>query len=238
MKQFEDKTIVLTGATSGIGKAIALKLNELGANLALCGRSEDKMAAMLAELSGDSDKVLSAIFDLSEYAKIDEFVQQTINQFGKIDILINCAGANSSRAHVNDIELEDLQSMLDVNMLAPFVFMQKVFNHSMKKQGGGLIINIMSTVCLFSNEGIGAYTASKTGFDGLMKVFRKEVRDLGVKVCGIYPGGVDTPFREAERPLYLDPQDVVEATLYVANQSEKACVDELVVRPMIEKNYG
>ena len=68
-------------------------------------------------------------------------------------------------------------------------------------------------------------------------MFRKEVRDKGIKVCAIYPGGVDTPFRESDRPEYLHPDSVVNSILHMASQSENSCIDELVVRPMIEKNY-
>ena len=69
-------------------------------------------------------------------------------------------------------------------------------------------------------------------------MFRKELRDEGIKVCAIYPSGVDTPFRESERPHYLDTNSVVDSILHIAIQSGNACVDELVVRPMVEKNYS
>lgn len=112
---------------------------------------------------------------------ISRFVEKSISQLGDIDILINCAGVNSSRDAIKDLDINDMGWMLKVNMLAPFVFMQDTYNKSMKAQGKGMIINVMSTVCCFSNERIGTYTAFKSVFDALTKVFRKELRDEGLK---------------------------------------------------------
>lgn len=236
--QLKNKNIIVTGATSGIGRLVTEQLSHLGANIAFCGRCVDKMRDVVASIENTQAKTYHQAFDISDYAAISDFVTKAINHLGHIDILINCAGVNSSRTNVNDIDINDLEWMLKVNMLAPSVFMQAAYNKSMKAQKKGMIINVMSTVCSFSNEGIGAYTASKAGFDALCKVFRKEVRNNGVKVCAIYPGGVDTPFRGSERPQYLAPKSVVNSILYMASQSDNSCVDELVVRPIIEKNFS
>lgn len=235
--QLNNKHVLVTGATSGIGKDLVFSLLERGAKVSFCGRSTDKLTALVNTLEPDTDKTYYQAFDLSDFNQIVCFTKSAIEQLGDIDILINCAGANSARAKVNEIELTDLQSMLNVNMLAPFVFMKEVYNQSMLAKKAGMIINVLSTVCLYSNEGIGAYTASKSGFDALTKVFRKEAREAGVKVCAIYPGGVDTPFRQADRPEYLATSDVVQAILLMVQQADNAAIDELVVRPMVEKNF-
>ncbi|NVK25203.1 MAG: SDR family oxidoreductase [Gammaproteobacteria bacterium] len=234
----QNQTFLVTGATSGIGRLLVITLVSLGANVAFCGRSEQKMASLLEELNTDSSKLFYETFDLTDFERIEQFVSGVISKFGGIDVLVNNAGLNSSRAKTQDLTLSDLAWMTKVNMYAPFVMMREVANQTMLAKKQGVIINIMSTVCQFSNEGIGAYTASKSGFDGLSKVFRKEVRESGIKVCNLYPGGVDTEFRESKRPLYLEPNDVVEAILFMAQQSDKASVDELVIRPKIEKNYS
>lgn len=238
MESLTGKNILVTGSTSGIGRALTEKLSLLGANLAYCGRSADKMAEVVSRLEHSEGTTFHQTFDITDYALISEFVDASISELGPIDILINCAGVNSSRADVKDISIEDLEWMLKVNMLAPFVFMQDAYNKSMKDRQDGMVINVMSTVCTFSNEGISGYTASKSGFDALAKVFRKEVRDNGIKVCSIYPGGVDTPFRESERPKYLQAESVVNSIVHMIQQDKNACIDELVIRPMIEKNYS
>ena len=234
----KNKNIIVTGATSGIGRVLTERLSLLGCNLAFCGRSDKKMDQVVANLASMQGDKYYQTFDITDYSLISNFIEKAISQLGNIDILINCAGVNSSRDALKNLDINDMEWMLKVNMLAPFVFMQDTYNKSMKAKGKGMIINVMSTVCSFSNEGIGGYTASKSGFDALTKVFRKELRDQGIKVCAIYPGGVDTPFRESKRPQYLDANSVVDSILHIATQSGNACIDELVVRPMVEKNYS
>lgn len=236
-QQLKNKNIIVTGATSGIGRVLTERLSALGCNIAFCGRSSEKMHDLLNCLQNSEGKKFHQLFDITEYTAISDFVKNANSELGHIDILINCAGVNSVRSEVESLNIDDLEWMLKVNMLAPFLFMQESYNRSMKNRKCGMIINVMSTVCSFSNEGIGAYTASKSGFDALAKVFRKEVRDQGIKVCAIYPGGVDTPFRESERPQYLHPNKVVESILHIASQGDNCCIDELVVRPLIEKNF-
>ncbi|MCE0494784.1 SDR family oxidoreductase [Vibrio salinus] len=237
MGKLKNRNFMVTGATSGIGKKLAKYLIKSGANVALCGRSSEKLKELVFELEEYEGNIFYQSFDISDYDRIVEFVLQAKAQIGEIEFLVNVAGVNSARAKVEAIDIADLEWMIKVNMIAPFVFMKEVYNQSMKPKGKGTIINVMSTVCQFSNEGIGAYTASKSGFDALTGVFRKEARVNGVKICGIYPGGVDSPFRESDRPDYLAIDDVVNSILYMINQSDNACIDELVVRPMVERNF-
>lgn len=238
MNNIENKSFLVTGATSGIGKQLVKTLVDAGANVAFCGRSSDKLNTVISSLTLAEQRIHSQAFDITDYEKISSFVTASIEKFGTIDCLINCAGANSARGTISEMKVEDLEWMTKVNMFAPFVFMQEVYNQTMLPRKKGNIINVMSTVSLFANAGIGAYTGSKSGFDGLTKVFRKEARDNNVKVCAIYPGGVDSPFREADRPEYLHVDDVVEAIMHIASQPDSVCTDELVVRPMVERNFA
>ncbi|MCE4566603.1 SDR family NAD(P)-dependent oxidoreductase [Maribellus sp. CM-23] len=235
MDKLLGKNILVTGATSGIGKALVEKLFERGANVAFCGRSEFKLNKLISEIAG-IDKGYFEAFDISNESKIISFVASVYEKLGTIDILVNCAGANTAKANVADIQTSDLEWMIKVNMVAPFIFMKEVYQR-VQNQESALFINILSTVCNFSNEGIGAYTASKAGFDALLKVFRKEVRQKNVRVCSIYPGGVNTPFRNADKPAYLSPQSVADAIISMMQYDDNTSIDELVIRPLIEKNY-
>ncbi len=238
MPDVKGKNFLVTGATSGIGKLLTKTLSELGANVAFCGRSESKLNQLVEEVTPSSGRIYCQAFDATNFEHVTTFIEESVNQFGNIDVLVNCAGANTSRSQVADLAVEDLDALIRLNTLSPFVFMKEVYNCSMKERREGIVINVLSTVCHFSNEGIGAYTASKAGIDALTKVFRKEVRANGIKVCAIYPGGVDTPFRDAERPEYLDAQNVVDAIVMMAGQIGVSSVDELVIRPLVEKNYS
>jgi len=237
MKTIAGKHIVLTGATSGIGRCLARILNREGAGLAVCGRSPQKMDQLTAELENPEAPFYSELFDISEEARIAAFLENTRSRLGSVDVLVNCAGVNSERARVEDITTDQLEWMLKINLTAPFVFMREVYRE-MRDRKEGMIINVLSTVCNYSNEGIASYTASKAGLDALTKVLRKEAREYNVKICSVYPGGVNTEFRSEPRPLYMGPETVAESIVSMMKMNEDACVDELVLRPMIEKNYS
>jgi short-subunit dehydrogenase len=238
MKTVSGQVILLTGATSGIGRQLALRLASEGATLALCGRSEEKMASLLEELrNGYAESTpFSRTFCLSSEEEIVRFVADAESSLGPVGVLVNCAGLNSARAEVAELNTADLDWMLTINLRAPMIFMRECFR-GMRARGAGHIVNVLSTVCLFSNEGIGAYTASKAGLDALTKVFRKEAGAAGVKVTSVYPGGVNTGFRAQSRPDYLSPESVAEAIVSVLKLSDETAVHELVFRPMTENNF-
>jgi len=232
-----NKNILVTGATSGIGKNLTIKLIEAGANVAFCGRSIEKMTTLLNEIEETKGHIHYKAFDISNENEIILFVKEATNKIGTFDVLINCAGANTMRSLVSKIETNDLMYMLKINTIAPFIFMREVYR-SMEIAKKGTVINVLSTVCNFSNEGIGAYTASKASFDALVKVFRKEVRLKNIKVCSIYPGGTNTAFRNTNKPEYLEVESVVEAIFTMILVDLNASIDELTIRPMVEKNYN
>ncbi|MBL8968885.1 MAG: SDR family NAD(P)-dependent oxidoreductase [Spirochaetaceae bacterium] len=247
MRSLSDRVIIVTGASSGLGRAIALAAWSRGARLALCGRSAEKLAAVVAELrsatalpaAADASEVrlFAEAFDATDEAAVSGFVARAAAALGPAEVLVNCAGANTARGPVLALAGADLRAMLELNLLAPLAFIRAACP-AMREAGRGLVVNVLSSVCLFSNEGIGGYTASKCAFDGLAKVLRKELRADGVRVANVYPGGIDTPFREAARPEYLAAKSVAEAILALAEADESVAPDELVLRPLVEKNFA
>ncbi len=234
MQNIAGKIILVTGATAGIGKAFVIKALQKGAKLAICGRSEQKLMSLLNEI--DKSAVFARTFDITDYSATIQFINDAIAHFGKIDILINNAGANTAKGNVADIKIDDYEYMIKLNQVAPFLVMREVFN-DMRQRQSGRIINILSSVCLFSNPGTGSYTGSKSAFDGMTKVFRKEAAEDGVIVTAVYPGGVDTDFREMTRNDYLTSETVAEAIISLLEMNPDAAMHELVFRPHIEKNY-
>jgi NADP-dependent 3-hydroxy acid dehydrogenase YdfG len=152
MDNISGKRIVITGATSGIGRCIVLELAKKGALLACCGKSDKKMEALIHEIKSiGSSLSFTKSFDLVDRTEILKFVNEAKEKLGGIDALVNCAGLNSARATVEDIKPEDLEYMMQVNMMAPLAFIQQVIK-GMKQQGHGKIVNILSTVCLLMKE--------------------------------------------------------------------------------------
>ena len=228
------KNILITGATSGIGRSILEELIQREQHTAFCGRSEEKIRQITDNL--DPAKHFSAVLDITEISKIPGFFIQAENAIGPIDVLINCAGANTARGFIDSVNEDDLLYMYRLNCLAPIIFMREAVR-SMKIRQQGLIINILSSVCLFSNEGLSGYTASKAAFAAAAGVVRKEVRKEGIRVCSVYPGGVNTEFRPNTRPEYLSPMTIAKAVLNIIQADPSVCYDEVVIRPLSETNF-
>lgn len=226
--------ILITGATSGIGKQLALLLSLQGHSLSVCGRSAEKLQTLVADMSPTP---FHHAFCLSNRSEIASFCDAAAHKNGPVDVLINCAGLNNNRQQADVLDLNDLDWMIKINSYAPIQFMQSVLP-AMKCANQGLIINVLSTTCLYSNPGIAGYTASKATLDAYIKVMRKELLQnySGIKMTAVYPGGVDTDFRSVERPQYLSAYDVATTISSILNLPEALHQHEMVFRPACEQN--
>lgn len=227
------KVVVLTGATDGLGRALA-KLLSRDYDLALCGRSEEKMQSLLQQLH--PCKVFFRCFDITQDDLRDAFCQDAIAYFGTVDILINNAGANTQKDNVADINLQDLRYMFELNCVSALGMIQKIYP-VMRQQGRGLIVNVLSSCCLFHSPKAGSYTASKDAMEAISKILLKEVKGENIGVCSIYPGGIDTNFRAVPNHAYLQP-DTVAKMILACMENQEGCVHDLVLRPTIEDNIG
>jgi NAD(P)-dependent dehydrogenase (short-subunit alcohol dehydrogenase family) len=237
MGALRDKAVLLSGATSGLGRALARGLAAEGCRLAICGRSPAKLAALEAELALPSPRLLGRAFDLTDHAAAATFAGDALGHLGGIDILINNAGANLGKAPAGDIDLGGFAAMLDLNCTAQLALTQPAWR-AMAAAGGGRVVNILSSATRFATAGMGGYTAAKAAFDGLTGVLRREGKPLGIHVTAVYPGGIDTPFRALPRPDYLRPETVAEAILGLLRLPGDAAVHELVLRPPVEDNLA
>ena len=225
------KTVVITGATDGIGKALALLLSR-DYNLALCGRSEDKMGQLLQEM-GDC-QVYSQCFDITNGEKRRAFCENVRKTFGTVDVLVNNAGANTKKDKIVDINLEDLRDMFELNCVSAVGMIQEIYPIMAENQKG-LIVNILSSCCLFNNPMTGSYSASKDAMEAISKILTKEAKADRIGVCNVYPGGVDTNFRANANPNYLRPETVARM-IKACMENEDGCVHDLVIRPFVEDN--
>ena len=227
------KVVVITGATDGIGKALALLLKD-NYKLALCGRDEEKMDKLLAQL-GDCH-VYAECFDITDDRKRHEFCEHVKAEFEAIDVVINNAGANTKKDKVADINLQDLRYMFELNCVSAIGIIQE-FYPVMKKQQSGLFVNILSSCCLYHSPTVGSYTATKDAMEAISRILLKEVKSENIGVCSVYPGGVDTNFRAVPNHSYLKPETVAKM-VKACIENEEGCVHDIVLRPMIEDNIG
>ena len=225
------KTVIITGATDGIGRSLAILLSK-EYNLALCGRSEDKMKQLTQELG--NCHVYTESFDITDREKRHNFCENVKKEFDTIDVLVNNAGANTKKDKIVDINLEDLRYMFELNCVSAVGMIQEIYPYMATKKRG-LFVNILSSCCLFNNPMTGSYSASKDAMEGISKILTKEAKGDNIGVCNVYPGGVDTNFRATANHNYLKPETIAKM-IKGCIEIEEGCVHDIVIRPFIEDN--
>lgn len=176
------KVVLITGASEGIGAATARLLAARGAKVALAARSIDK----LNEVAGELGDGFAVRVDMTQHASITAMVDAVVENYGRIDVLVNNAG-RALRARVADVNVADFQSIVDLNVYGPLLAMQAVIPQ-MRKQGGGSIVNVSSNVSKMAISTIGAYAATKYALNGLTLTARGELADDGIIVTVMHPG--------------------------------------------------
>jgi len=188
---FENKTAVITGGSRGIGLAIAKKLAEGGANIAvLYVGDETECKAAKAELEQYGTKVEQYFCDVSDFEKSKAVCEQVIAEFGKVDILINNAGITRDKLVLN-MDENDFDAVINVNLKGTFNMIKHFYKHFMKNRGGR-IVSTSSIVGLIGNAGQANYSASKAGIIGLTKSVARELAGRNVTVNAVAPGYIGT----------------------------------------------
>lgn len=186
----ENKTVLITGASQGIGKVIAEEFAKESYNIAFSYRSEEKKESLLLELKKYKTEVLAIKGDVSNYNDAEEIVKKTIEKFGQIDTLINNAGITKDNISLR-MSQEDFQKVIEVNLYGSFYFSKLVGAHMLKKRQGS-IISISSVVGLHGNPGQINYAASKAGINAMTKTLAKELASRSIRVNAIAPGFIKT----------------------------------------------
>lgn len=234
----QQSNVLITGASDGLGKTLAILIAQTyGCNLAICGRNDQKLRATLSAIHeiDPAIEVFAASFDCLDEEACRQFAHDAGAKFGGIDILINNAGANLKKDLVENINTQDFREMLELNCVAPLVFIQECLPH-MKQNNDGMIINILSSACKYPAVNSAAYGASKQAMEYLHQVLLKEEKDNNIHVVAIYPGGIDTNFRAVANHDYLKPETVAKMILNCM-ENEEGVVHELLIRAMVENNF-
>lgn len=188
--KIQDKVIIITGASSGIGKASAKFLAKKGARVVLVARSVDKLNKLSRELPGSF--VVQA--DMTKEDDIKRMITKTFKQFGQVDILVNNAGRGYD-AFIEEIEIKKFKDLLQLDLIGPLVAIQEVIPF-MRKQGEGAIINISSGTALMALPGMSAYSSLKRALVGFSLTANEEFKKDNISVSVIYPYITDTEFEK------------------------------------------
>ena len=190
-----DKVALITGATRGIGKEIALTLAKEGYHIAFNYRKEkEEVEQVKKEIEENQVQCLTVKADVSNFSECEEFVKKTMDQFGKIDVLVNNAGITKDNLLMR-MSQEDFKQVIDVNLVGTFNMTKNVIGYMVKARSGR-IINISSVVGISGNAGQTNYAASKSGILGFTKSLAKEVASRNILVNAIAPGFIETSMTE------------------------------------------
>ncbi len=227
--------ILITGATRGIGRAIALKMASRGYNLALCARSIEALKALKAEIESQlpSLKIYIQEVNCSLKAEVSAFADLALEEFGFIDVLINNAGVFEP-SPILDEDNQSLQRHLDLNLLAPYYLYKKI-GPLMRDAKKGYIINICSIASKEVIVNAGSYCVTKAALLSLNHVMRKEMMEHGVRVTAILPGSTLTSSWEGTTiPAneFIQPDDVAHVVEGLFDLSPGANIEEIIIKPL------
>ena len=234
------KVAIITGASAGIGEASAKALAAEGAELVVTARREERLKKLVNELNALGTKSVYVAGDACEDETAKKTIQAAIDNFGRIDILLNNAGMGIYKDLV-DTSLEEYDTMMDTNMRSGFLFTRYAVPH-MIKQGEGTVLMLSSMAGVYGFPGEAVYCATKFAQVGFAQALDKELRTKGIKVGVICPGGVKTEFaigtgRTEEgvaNSNMLEATDVAGAVLLACTQSPGSRIIEIQMRTMAE----
>ena len=229
MVDFAGQVVAITGATRGIGYALAEAFAKAGASVAVCGTHEEAVQDAVKRLQVFSNKIWGMRADISQEADCENFIENTVKELGGLDVLVNNAGITKDGLTVR-MSQADWDAVINVNLTGTFLMSKAALKVMFKKRRGN-IVNISSVIGQMGNAGQANYAASKAGIIGLTKSLAKEFGSRGVRVNAVAPGFVRTAMTDAlseemkEKALqavalkrFAEPQDIAKAVMFLASQ--------------------
>ncbi|UOQ87763.1 SDR family NAD(P)-dependent oxidoreductase [Agromyces endophyticus] len=233
------KVVLVTGASSGIGRETALALSGAGARLAIGARRVDRLAALVESAPGE---VTTMRLDVTDPTSVEHAVAETVERFGRLDVLVNNAGLMQSGL-ILGADVREWQRMVETNLLGSMYAVHAALPHLLETKGA--VVQVSSTAARSASLGSGVYAATKFGISAFSESLRQEVTRRGVRVIVIQPGFVDTELTShitdptmrtaaadiAASMRTLRPDDIAAAIVYALGQPEHVSVNEILVRP-------
>ncbi|MCM3117944.1 SDR family oxidoreductase [Neobacillus sp. MER 74] len=222
-----NKVVMITGASKGLGRALTLAFGKEGAKLAICSRTPEKLLKVKEEVKKLGAEVLAVTADISKSRDVERFIAMTEEAFGHIDVLINNASilGPSPMPLLLDYPEEDFAEVLRVNAVSPFLVTRRVIP-GMLERNEGSIINVTSEAGHTGYAGWGAYGISKFAVEGLTQTWADELKETNIRVNMVDPGEMDTDMHQLAVPNcnypLAKPEDVIEIFLYLASDKSAA----------------
>jgi NAD(P)-dependent dehydrogenase (short-subunit alcohol dehydrogenase family) len=224
----KDKVTLITGASQGLGRALALAFAREGARVVVNARSEDSVRPVAGEAESAGAEVLAVAADVSKAVEVERLVGETVERFGKIDVLVNNAGLLGPRVAIEEYPEGEWRRVIDANLTGPFLVSKAAIPHLSE---GASIINLVSGVSVEGRAEWGAYSVSKFGVEGLNQILAAELAERGIRVNAVDPGGMRTDMRAAAYPqenpqTRITPEENTAVFLYLASEESEGVTGE------------
>jgi NAD(P)-dependent dehydrogenase (short-subunit alcohol dehydrogenase family) len=241
MGKLDDKVAIITGGSHGLGKGIAQAFAREGCKVVLAARNQAQLQEVASALQAQNGVALAVPTDLTQEAHIANLFAQTMQQFGRVDVLVNNA-AQLGGAPIEQFTTESWNQAIAVNLTAPFLCTRAAFP-IMKQQGGGRIVNVASIAAKRIRPNSASYAATKAGLWGLTQETALEGRAHGIVVSCIFPGNIRTEVRSVadsdfNREPMMSVEEVADAVLFIATQPPHLNVLELLMLPTGQAYLG
>ena len=227
----ETRTVLITGASTGIGAATARRLREVGHNLVLSARRQEPLSELASDL-GDPDAVLTQTCDVTEFDQLEALTEAAVDRFGGIDVVFANAGFGASRGFLEESP-EQWRSMVLTNVLGVAYTIRATLPHLLERDSGHYLIT--SSVAGRRALPGSLYSATKWAATAIGESLRQELRQMhentSIRVTLIEPGMVDTPFFDNRPSNALEPDDIARAVAYAIEQPDRVDVNEILIRP-------
>ena len=217
------KVALVTGASQGLGRALALAYAREGASLVLNSRGEEGLRPVAKEIEDLGAEAVSLAADVSRGADVKRMVGAAVERFGRVDVLVNNAGLLGPRVRIEEYPEDEWRRVIEANLTGPFLVSRAVIPHLPE---GASIVNVVSGVSVEGRAGWGAYSVSKFGVEGLTQILAAELQERGVRVNAVDPGGMRTEMRAAAYPdeepqTRITPEENTAVFLYLASDESK-----------------
>ena len=230
---------IVTGAGSGVGRATAIKLSELGWEVALVGRNQSTLEETVQLSGANGSRLHIHVCDVGDSASVHQTVKTVLDRWGYVDALVNSAGFNVPDRSFKELSHEDFDRIVSVNLNGTHYFVSEVLP-CMRERANGTIVNIVSDAGITAYPKSGpSYVASKFGQRGLTMAINAEERQNGIRACSVCPGDIATKFLDQRpeppaqdaRTRMLRPEDVADCAVFAITLPANASVDEIILRP-------
>ena len=245
MGQLDGQVAIVTGGGTGIGRATAVALAQQGTRVAVVGRRSEPLEETAREMAGDVAHAACIPADVADASAVDRVVQEVVDRWGRVDVLVNNAGLNVPRRNMASVSIDDWDTIVQVNLTGTFLVTRAALP-VMRRQGSGTIVNVSSMAGYRASALTGpAYNAAKAGVNSFTESLNLAERRNGIRACAVCPGEVATPILEMRpeppsmeaRATMLQPEDLAETILFVAAMPQRATIELLTIYPTVQRDW-